>query len=90
MKKWQVILDLLVDVSQYLNKDISEQTTNKKNNSREEVREEVEEEEQDTADLDDIREVIRQHERLKKDSDSEVKKMNDFINNLLGADDDDE
>ena len=88
MKKWQVILDLLVDVSQYLNKDISEQTTNKKNNSREEI--EVEEEEQDTADLDDIREVIRQHERLKKDSDSEVKKMNDFINNLLGADDDDE
>lgn len=86
MKKWQVILDLLVDVSQYLNKDISEQTTNKKNNSREEI--EVEEE--DTADLDDIREVIRQHERLKKDSDSEVKKMNDFINNLLGADDDDE
>ena len=88
MKKWQVILDLLVDVSQYLNKDVSEQTTNKKNNSREEI--EVEEEEQDTADLDDIREVIRQHERLKKDSDSEVKKMNDFINNLLGADDDDE
>lgn len=88
MKKWQVILDLLVDVSQYLNEDISEQTTNKKNNSREEI--EVEEEEQDTADLDDIREVIRQHERLKKDSDSEVKKMNDFINNLLGADDDDE
>ena len=88
MKKWQVILDLLVDVSQYLNKDVSEQTTNKKNNSREEI--EVEEEEEDTADLDDIREVIRQHERLKKDSDSEVKKMNDFINNLLGADDDDE
>ena len=87
MKKWQVILDLLVDVSQYLNKDISEQTTNKKNNSREEIEEE---EEQDTADLDDIREVIRQHERLKKDSDSEVKKMNDFINKLLGADDDDE
>ncbi len=86
MKKWQVILDLLVDVSHYLNEDISEQTTNKKNNSREEI----EEEEQDTADLDDIREVIRQHERLKKDSDSEVKKMNDFINNLLGADDDDE
>ena len=86
MKRWRVILDLLVDVSQYLNEDISEQTTNKKNNSREEI----EEEEQDTADLDDVREVIRQHEKLKKDSSNEVKKMNDFINNLLGADDDDE
>ncbi len=88
MKKLRVLLDLLVDVAQYLNEDISEQTTNKKNNSREEIEEE--EEEQDTADLDDVREVIRQHEKLKKDSSNEVKKMNDFINNLLGADDDDE
>jgi len=88
MKRWQVILDLVCDVAQYLNEDISEQTTNKKGKNKQEV--EVEEEEQDTADLDDVREVIRQHELLKKDSDNEVKRMNDFINNLLGSDSDDE
>jgi len=88
MKRWQVILDLVCDVAQYLNEDISEQTTNKKGKNKQEV--EVEEEEQDTADLDDVREVIRQHELLKKDSNNEVKRMNDFINNLLGSDSDDE
>lgn len=80
MKKWQVILDLLVDVSQYLNEDISEQTTNKKNNSREEVREE--EEEENLTDFETIKNLMNESEKLKKTSDEELNIMRSFLNSL--------
>ena len=79
MKKWQVILDLLVDVSQYLNEDISEQVTNTSKNKQEVVEEKDEE---NLTDFETIKNLMNESEKLKKTSDEESNIMKSFLNSL--------
>lgn len=79
MKKWQVVLDLLVDVSQYLNEDISEQVTNTSKNKQEVVEEKDEE---NLTDFETIKNLINESEKIKKTSDEELSIMRSFLNSL--------
>ncbi len=79
MKKWQVILDLLVDVSQYLNEDISEQVTNTSKNKQEVVEEKDEE---NLTDFETIKNLMNESEKLKKTSEEELNIMKSFLNSL--------
>jgi len=79
MKKWQVILDLLVDVSKYLNEDISEQVTNTSKNKQEVVEEKDEE---NLTDFETIKNLMNESEKLKKTSDEELNIMKSFLNSL--------
>ena len=79
MKRWQVILDLLVDVSKYLNEDISEQVTNTSKNKQEVVEEKDEE---NLTDFETIKNLMNESEKLKKTSDEELNIMRSFLNSL--------
>ena len=79
MKRWQVILDLLVDVSKYLNEDISEQVTNTSKNKQEVVEEKDEE---NLTDFETIKNLMNESEKLKKTSDEELNIMKSFLNSL--------
>jgi len=79
MKRWQVILDLLVDVSKYLNEDISEQVTNTSKNKQEVVEEKDEE---NLTDFETIKNLMNESENLKKTSDEELNIMRSFLNSL--------
>lgn len=79
MKKWKVILDLLVDVSQYLNEDISEQVTNTSKNKQEVVEEKDEE---NLTDFETIKNLMNESENLKKTSEEELSIMRSFLNSL--------
>ena len=79
MKRWQVILDLLVDVSKYLNEDISEQVTNTSKNKQEVVEEKDEE---NLTDFETIKNLINESEKIKKTSDEELNIMKSFLNSL--------
>lgn len=78
-KRWQVILDLLVDVSKYLNEDISEQVTNTSKNKQEVVEEKDEE---NLTDFETIKNLMNESENLKKTSDEELNIMKSFLNSL--------
>ena len=87
MKRWQVILDLVCDVAQYLNTDVSqcEQKSSKKA-----VESEINEGtgEEDTRDLNVISDLLKQHEKLQKTSDEDLKIMNSFLDSLSNLSDD--
>lgn len=90
MKRWQVLLDLLVDVSQYLNTDVSqsEQKSSKKVvENKSEINEGTDEVE-DTRDLNVISDLLKQHEKLQKTSDEDLKIMNSFLDSLANLSDD--
>lgn len=83
MKRWQVILDLVCDIAEYLNTDVSqsEQKISKKaveNNNR--VRQGDEEE--NLTDFETIKNLMNESEKLKKTSDEELNIMRSFLNSL--------
>ena len=89
MKRWQVILDLVCDVAQYLNIDVSqsEQKSSKKAvENKSEINEETGEE--DTRDLNVISDLLKQHEKLQKTSEEDLKIMNSFLDSLVNLSDD--
>ena len=81
MKKWQVILDLLVDVSEYLNTDVSqnEQISSKKAVEDNRVKEQNED---NLTDFETIKNLMNESEKLKKTSDEELNIMRSFLNSL--------
>ena len=87
MKKWQVILDLVCDVAQYLNTEQSEQKSSSKKAVETEINEGTGEVE-DTRDLNVISDLLKQHERLQKTSEEELKIMNSFLDSLANLSDD--
>lgn len=89
MKRWQVILDLVCDIAQYLNTDVSqsEQKSSKKAvENKSEINEGTGEE--DTRDLNVISDLLKQHEKLQKTSEEDLKIMNSFLDSLTKSDDD--
>ncbi len=88
MKRWQVILDLVCDVAQYLNTDVSqsEKSSKKAVGNKTEINEETGEE--DTRDLNVISDLLKQHEKLQKTSEEDLKIMNSFLDNLANLSDD--
>lgn len=91
MKRWRVILDLVCDVAQYLNTDVSqsEQKSSKKAvENKSEINEGTGEE--DTRDLNVISDLLKQHEKLQKSSSEDLKIMNSFLDSLANLSDDDD
>jgi len=87
MKKWQVILDLICDVAQYLMTDVSQ--SEQKSSSKKAVETEINEGtgEEDTRDLNVISDLLKQHERLQKTSEEDLKIMNSFLDSLANLSD---
>lgn len=88
MKRWRVILDLVCDIAQYLNTDVSqsEQKSSKKAvENKPEINEGTGE---DTRDLNVISDLLKQHEKLQKTSEEDLKIMNSFLDSLTKFDDD--
>ena len=81
MKKWQVILDLVCDISEYLNTDVSqnEQKSNKKAVEDNRVKEQNED---NLTDFETIKNLMNESEKLKKTSDEELNIMRSFLNSL--------
>lgn len=87
MKRWQVILDLVCDVAQYLNTDVSQSEQSKKAvENKSEINEGTGEE--DTRDLNVISDLLKQHEKLQKTSEEDLKIMNSFLDSLANLSDD--
>ena len=80
MKKWQVLLDLACDVAQYLNTDVSQESEQKSSK--------IAVDEEDTRDLNVISDLLKQHEKLQKTSEEELKIMNSFLDSLANLSDD--
>ncbi len=90
MKRWQVILDLVCDIAQYLNTDVS-QSEQKSSKKAVENKSEINEgtgEGEDTRDLNVISDLLKQHEKLQKTSEEDLKIMNSFLDSLTKFDDD--
>jgi len=88
MKRWQVILDLVCDVAQYLMTDVSqsEQKSSKKAvENKYETNEGTGEEE--VRDLNVISDLLKQHEKLQKTSEEDLKIMNSFLDSLANLSD---
>lgn len=80
MKRWQVILDLVCDISKYLNTDVS-QNEQKSNKAVEDNR--VKEQNEDNlTDFETIKNLMNESEKLKKTSDEELNIMRSFLNSL--------
>ena len=90
MKRWRVILDLVCDIAQYLNTDVS-QSEQKSSKKAVENKSEINEgtgEGEDTRDLNVISDLLKQHEKLQKTSEEDLKIMNSFLDSLTKFDDD--
>jgi len=81
MKRWQVILDLVCDISEYLNTDVSqnEQKSNKKAVEDNRVKEQNED---NLTDFETIKNLMNESEKIKKTSDEELNIMRSFLNSL--------
>jgi len=81
VKRWQVILDLVCDISEYLNTDVSqnEQKSNKKAVEDNRVKEQNED---NLTDFETIKNLMNESEKLKKTSDEELNIMRSFLNSL--------
>lgn len=88
MKRWQVILDLICDLAQYLNTDVSQKSSKKVVENKYETNEGTGEEE--VRDLNVISDLLKQHEKLQKTSEEDLKIMNSFLDSLVNLSDDDE
>lgn len=89
MKRWQVILDLVCDVSKYLNTDVSQNSqkiSKKEVNNKSEINEGTGED--DTRDLNVISDLLKQHEKLQKTSEEDLKIMNSFLDSIANLSDD--
>lgn len=87
MKKWQVILDLVCDVAQYLMTDVSQ--SEQKSSSKKAVEPEINEGTgEEVRDLNVISDLLKQHERLQKTSEEDLKIMNSFLDSLANLSDD--
>jgi len=89
MKKLNLIANFIVDVIQILNEDVSqsEQKSSKKAvENKSEINEETGEE--DTRDLNVISDLLKQHEKLQKTSEEDLKIMNSFLDSLVNLSDD--
>lgn len=81
MKRWQVILDLICDISEYLNSDVSqnEQKSSKKAVEDNRVKEQNED---NLTDFETIKNLMNESEKLRKTSDEELNIMRSFLNSL--------
>ena len=81
MKRWQLILDLVCDISEYLNTDVSqnEQISSKKAVEDNRVKEQNED---NLTDFETIKNLMNESEKLKKTSDEELNIMRSFLNSL--------
>ena len=79
MKRWQVILDLVCDISEYLNTDVSQNEQKSINKEDNRVKEQNED---NLTDFETIKNLMNESEKLKKTSDEELNIMRSFLNSL--------
>lgn len=76
MKRWQVILNTVVDIATYLNEDVDTFTTSKK-----EV-EKSDNNEVNHMDLKLLSDIVKEQENIQKQTEEEKKIMQEFLNSL--------
>lgn len=76
MKKWQLILNTVVDIATYLNEDVDIFTTSKK-----EV-EKSDNNEVNHIDLKLLSDIVKEQENIQKQTEEEKKIMQEFLNSL--------
>jgi len=89
MKKLNLIANFIVDVIQILNEEVQDtetQKTKKAVENKSEINEGTGEE--DTRDLNVISNLLKQHEKLQKTSEEDLKIMNSFLDSLANLSDD--
>lgn len=89
MKRWQVILDLVCDVAQYLNNDVSQSEQKSSKKVIENKFETNERTGEEVRDLNVISDLLKEHEKLQKTSDEDLKIMNSFLDSLANLSDND-
>ncbi len=79
MKKWQLILNTVVDIAKYLNEDVEEtvKTTAPKKDNNDEI---------DHMDLKVLSDIVKGQENILKQTEEEKKIMQDFLNSLSPSD----
>lgn len=86
MKKLNLIANFIVDVIQILNEEVQDSETQK--GTKKAVEDKVKQEEEDTRDLNVISDLLKQHEKLQKTSEEDLKIMNSFLDSLANLSDD--
>lgn len=84
MKKLNLIANFIVDVIQILNEEVQDSETQK--GTKKAVEDKVKQE--DTRDLNVISDLLKQHEKLQKTSEEDLKIMNSFLDSLANLSDD--
>ena len=87
MKRWQVILDLVCDVAQYLMTDVSQSEQKSSKKAVENKYETNEGTGEEVRDLNVISDLLKQHEKLQKTSEEDLKIMNSFLDSLTNLSD---
>ena len=87
MKRWQVILDLVCDVAQYLMTDVSQSEQKSSKKAVENKYETNEGTGEEVRDLNVISDLLKQHEKLQKTSEEDLKIMNSFLDSLANLSD---
>lgn len=81
MKKWQLILNTVVDIAKYLNEDVEVKTTTP--TKQKEVKETSDNNDEiDHMDLKLLSDIVKGQENIQKQTEEEKKIMQEFLNSL--------
>ena len=83
MKRWQIILDLVCDVAQYLNEDVEETVKTTTPTKQKEVKETSDNNDEiGHMDLKLLSDIVKEQENIQKQTEEEKKIMQEFLNSL--------
>lgn len=83
MKKWQLILNTVVDIATYLNEDVEETVKTTTPTKQKEVKEMSDNNDEiDHMDLKLLSDIVKGQENIQKQTEEEKKIMQEFLNSL--------
>lgn len=83
MKKWQLILNTVVDIATYLNEDVEETVKTTTPTKQKEVKETSDNNDEiDHMDLKLLSDIVKRQENIQKQTEEEKKIMQEFLNSL--------
>lgn len=84
MKRWQLILNTVVDIATYLNEDVEETVkTTTPTKQKKEVKETSDNNDEiDHMDLKVLSDIVKEQESMQKQTEEEKKIMQEFLNSL--------
>lgn len=87
MKKWQLILNTVVDIATYLNEDVEETVKTTTPIKQKEVKETSDNNDEiDHMDLKLLSDIVKEQENIQKQTEEEKKIMQEFLNSLSPED----